>query len=65
MTAESQFGILPKGYIAMMIDKDTGKEMTMNEAVAKLNKMTDEQKLELLDEIYKQLNIQPIKSGVL
>lgn len=49
----------------MMIDKDTGKEMTMNEAVAKLNKMTDEEKLALLDDIYKQLNIQPIKSGAL
>lgn len=49
----------------MMVDKDTGKEMTMNEAVAKLNKMTNEQKLALLEEIYKQLNIQPIKSGVL
>lgn len=49
----------------MMIDKDTGKEMTMNEAVAKLNKMTEKEKLALLDEIYKQLNIQPIKSGTL
>lgn len=49
----------------MMIDKDTGKEMTMDEAVVKLNKMTYEEKLALLDDIYNQLNIQPIKSGAL
>jgi hypothetical protein len=49
----------------MTIDKDTGKEMTSYEIVVKLNKMTEEEKLAILDGIYKQLNIQPLKSGVL
>lgn len=49
----------------MITDKNTGKEMGPSEIAARLNSMTDEQKLALLDEIYKQLNIQPIKSGIL
>lgn len=49
----------------MFTDKDTGKELTLEEAIEKVKLMTDEEKLDLLDLINKQLGIQPLKSKVI
>ena len=49
----------------MYIDKDTGKILTLDEAMEKVKLMTYEEKLALLDLIHKQLGIQPLKSSTL
>lgn len=49
----------------MLINKDTGKEMTLEEAMEKLKTMSADEKLKLLAEIYEQLYIEPLKNGIL
>ena len=49
----------------MFTDKDTGKILTLDEAMEKVKLMTYEEKLDLLDLIHKQLGIQPLKSKTL
>lgn len=49
----------------MYTDKETGKILTFEEAMEKVKKMTYEEKIELLNQIHEQLNIQPLKSRVI
>lgn len=42
-------------------DKESGKILTLEEAMKKVELMTYEEKLAILCEVHKQLNIEPLK----